>query len=104
MVIYPTNCLTTEIGRNKNYVIETCKIKKRKFSLRLLRQAASSGKKALSTCTVERLSYGMPATTVALTWFLESESCSVLAVYSDTSLPFSLKGTELASSYRYLAS
>ena len=77
--------------------------KKRKLSLRLLGQAASevSGKKALSTCAVERLSYGMPATTVALTWFLESESCSVLAVYSDTSLPFSLKGTELASSYRY---
>ena len=32
-------------------------------------QAASevSGKKALSTCTVERFFYGMPATTVALT-------------------------------------
>ena len=61
--------------------------KKRKFSLRLLGQAASevSGKKALSTCAVERLSYGMPATTVALTWFLESESC-LLAVNLDTSL------------------
>ena len=82
MVTCPANCLTTGIREKKiNKRITSLKACKIKFSLRLLGQAASevSGKKALSTCAVERLSYGMPATTVALTWFLESESC-LLAV------------------------